>query len=183
MYAVKERMIYMRSHRQPCSEHRKRIQLVYKIDPIIAIIIATATSYSMHHYTPKTLDKIEWSTALSSLSALSGLLMTVATFIFTIFSQSNLQLTRISRKRFSNTISNIWFNIIIWSLVAAIVSIVAIPLCKISTLIVSYIFIFCIIIIIEKSIRTIYWTRYTLGLESMSESFEEPLIQSRHEEN
>lgn len=152
----------MKSHHHPCLKNRKKILLIYKIDPLIAIIITISVSYSLHCYAPKILDEIEWATALSSLSALSGLLMTVATFIFTIFSQSELRLTKISRKRFSNTISHIWLDIIIWSLLAAILSIAAIPFCKISTTVISGVFIFCIIVIIEKSTRTIYWTRYTL---------------------
>lgn len=173
----------MRSRHQPCLEKGKKIFLIYRIDSLIAIIITISVIFPLHCYAQKTLDEIEWATALSSLSALSGLLMTVATFIFTIFSQSELRLTKISRKRFSNTISHIWLDIIIWSLLAAILSIAAIPFCKISTIMVSSVFIFCTIVIIEKSARTIYWTQYTLGLESMSESFEAPLVQSRNEEN
>lgn len=102
------------------------------------------------------------------LSALSGLVMAVATFICTTVYQSNARLMRECRKRFSDELARNWLSIISWTLVTAFLPLISLPIWEMNSVFSFGVVIFSTTILLEKSIRCIYWLNVTFLMESVS---------------
>lgn len=102
------------------------------------------------------------------LSALSGLVMAVATFICTTVYQSDSHLMKEIRKRYSDELSKNWLSIISCTLVTAFLPLISLCIWDGRYLISFGLAVFSAVLLAEKSIRCVYWLRITFFMEAIS---------------
>ena len=107
--------------------------------------------------------RIKTDAPLSAISTVSSLLMTVTTFGYTLLYQSDTKRLKIARLRYINTITSAWLDILFWSSVTTVLSIIGLAFEDKST-IPCLILIFCFFIIVAKLARTVWWVYYILVL-------------------
>lgn len=102
------------------------------------------------------------------LSALSGLVMAIATFICATVYQSNARLMKEGRKKFSDELARNWLSIISWTLATAFFPLISLSIWEMNSVVSFGLVIFSTTILLEKSIRCIYWLNVTFLMESVS---------------
>jgi hypothetical protein len=114
-----------------------------------------------------------WQNLFVSLSTISGLVMTAATFICTMTYQSDSRHMKTVRERYPDELSKNWISIIAWTLTTAVLPLVSICAWNANHQTAFGIALFSLIMMIAKTARSLHWLKYTLFMHQVSSTIGE----------
>ena len=115
-----------------------------------------------------------WNDLFVSLSTISGLVMTAATFICTMTYQSESRHMKTVRKRYSDELTRNWISIIAWTMITAILPLASITIWTANKQIAFGLAIFALTMMTAKAARSLHWLKYTLFMQKVSSIIREP---------